>query len=75
MHYSTILVSLLAAFATAAPVDVEIAERQIGNNVGTTSNEYTRSGCRKVIFFFARGSTEVGNMVSASLDSLLSRTY
>ena len=63
MQFSAILVSLLAAVAAAAPVEIE--ERQ-SSNVGTTANEYTRYGCRKVIFFFARGSTEIGNMVSLS---------
>jgi hypothetical protein len=48
----------------AAPVVEErtvIEERQ--STTGITSNEYTQLGCRNVIFFFARGSTEVGNMV------------
>jgi cutinase len=57
-----LITSLLAAFATtifAAPA-TELEARQ---TVGTTENEFTRYGCRDVIFFFARGSTEVGNMV------------
>jgi cutinase len=33
-------------------------------NTGITENEYTRGGCRDTIFFFARGSTKIGNMVS-----------
>jgi cutinase len=57
-----LITSLLAAFATtvfAAPA----AELEVRQTVGTTENEFTRYGCRDVIFFFARGSTEVGNMV------------
>ncbi|KAL3428325.1 cutinase [Phlyctema vagabunda] len=44
--------------------DALIQSRQIGNAVGITENEYTLGGCRDIIFFFARGSTEVGNMGS-----------
>ena len=70
------VLSYLAAFAVAAPIAepapvaeaegaaVDAAVLESRQNVGITSNEYTRYGCRQVIFFFARGSTEVGNMVS-----------
>jgi hypothetical protein len=59
--------SLAAPFAEPAlePVDIEaiadLETRQFSS--GTTSNEFTSGGCRDVIFFFARGSTETGNMV------------
>lgn len=47
------------------PIDIEaiadLETRQFSS--GTTSNEFTSGGCRDVIFFFARGSTEAGNMV------------
>ncbi|KAK1719628.1 cutinase [Colletotrichum lupini] len=33
-------------------------------STGTIAKEYTQGGCRDVIFIFARGSTEVGNMGS-----------
>jgi len=58
-----LFVAAFAALAAAAPTpaDGELAIRQ---SVGITANEYTRSGCKPVIFFFARGSTEVGNMGS-----------
>lgn len=57
-----ILASLTALVAVtyAAPA-VELEVRQ---SVGTTENEFTRFGCRNVLFFFARGSTEAGNLVS-----------
>ncbi|EPS36977.1 hypothetical protein H072_9426 [Dactylellina haptotyla CBS 200.50] len=60
-----LLIASLAALAAAVPTpiegEVELEKRQ---SVGITANEYTRYGCRPVIFFFARGSTEVGNMGS-----------
>lgn len=59
MYYSTLLLSALAVFTAAAPLE----ERQLGNRVGTTASEFSQGGCKDVIFFFARGSTEVGNMV------------
>jgi hypothetical protein len=44
----------------AAPVDAfaDIDKRQI------SEDEFTQNGCRPVLFFFARGSTEPGNLVS-----------
>ncbi|KAK1452995.1 cutinase [Colletotrichum cuscutae] len=39
---------------------VQLQSRQ----TGTIAKEYTQGGCRDVIFIFARGSTEVGNMGS-----------
>ncbi|KAF3911156.1 Cutinase [Arthrobotrys entomopaga] len=50
-----ILASSFIALAAAAAID----KRQ---DVGLISEEYTLSGCRPVIFFFARGSAEAGNM-------------
>jgi len=54
----------LAATAVAIPIDESMTfqARQFGN-VGITENEFSRGGCRDIIFFFARGSTEIGNMV------------
>lgn len=39
-----------------------LSERQ--STTGISSNEFTLLGCRPVIFLFARGSSEVGNMGS-----------
>ncbi|KAI7162060.1 hypothetical protein KC331_g8152 [Hortaea werneckii] len=50
----------LAACVAAAPV-TELIERQIGA-VGTTANELSVGSCRDIIFIFARGSTEIGNL-------------
>ncbi|RMZ74236.1 cutinase precursor [Pyrenophora seminiperda CCB06] len=44
----------LAALATASPIEV----RQFG----TSSSEFSQGGCRDILFAFARGSTEIGNM-------------
>lgn len=44
-----------AALVAAGPVEVR--------QTRTTSSEFTNGGCRDTIFLFARGSTEVGNMV------------
>jgi hypothetical protein len=59
MYTHAVLVSILAALATASPVEV----RQIGGT-GTTSNEFSEGGCKEILFAWARGSTEIGNMVS-----------
>jgi cutinase len=59
----SLLILALAALSVANPVAVAIIEER-QSTTGTTSNEFTQLGCRDVLFFFARGSTEVGNMVS-----------
>ncbi|KAK5955893.1 hypothetical protein OHC33_003535 [Knufia fluminis] len=57
---TTFVLSALAALAAAGPIDT----RQLLDRVGTTENEFSLRGCRDIIFFFARGSSEVGNMGS-----------
>ncbi|KAI7286184.1 hypothetical protein KC345_g1320 [Hortaea werneckii] len=59
MKFTASLLSLAACVA-AAPV-TELIERQIGA-VGTTANELSIGSCRDIIFIFARGSTEIGNL-------------
>jgi cutinase len=56
----------LASAAIALPLEVEdVAKRQL-DRTGITENEFSRSStCGKVVFVWARGSTEVGNMVRA----------
>jgi cutinase len=58
----SLLIIALAALSVANPVPVAVVEER-QSTTGITSNEFTRYGCRDVLFFFARGSTEVGNMV------------
>jgi cutinase len=69
MKAITLLVAL-AATAVALPVaepitkpEVDVQDLERRQSVGTTSNEFKNGGCRDIIWFFARGSTEVGNMV------------
>ncbi|KAF2036204.1 cutinase-domain-containing protein [Setomelanomma holmii] len=57
MYTQVVLISLLAALSAASPVEV----RQLGGT-GTTSNEFSQGGCRDILFAWARGSTEAGNM-------------
>ncbi|KAK2038481.1 cutinase [Colletotrichum somersetense] len=68
------LASVTAAFPTLTETSIsevnvreiearELEARQLGGgNVGITAKEFTQGGCKDVIMFFARGSTEVGNM-------------
>lgn len=57
------LLNLLALASIAAALPLELQERQL-DRTGITENEFSRSlTCGKVIFVWARGSTEVGNMV------------
>ncbi|EKD17368.1 cutinase precursor [Drepanopeziza brunnea f. sp. 'multigermtubi' MB_m1] len=55
-------VSLLAGLVAAGP----IAIRQLGggNSVSINAKEYSTGGCKPIIFFFARGSAEIGTMGS-----------
>ncbi|KAB5572160.1 cutinase-domain-containing protein [Coniochaeta sp. 2T2.1] len=65
----SLLILALAALSVANPLPVAVVEERTvieerQSRTGTTSNEFTKLGCRNVLFFFARGSTEVGNMGS-----------
>jgi len=89
--YLTLALAALAA-ATPAPLkqldepgydlnDPSTIENQQAATTGIISNEFTEFGCRPVVFIFARGSTELGNMgtvvgpqVSDGLKSALGAT-
>lgn len=60
-----------AAIERRQPVS-SIEARQ---TVGTTANEFKAGGCRDIIWFFARGSTEVGNMVRAFVLAIVMSTF
>lgn len=62
--------SLLVAAASASPIEAELQARK---SYGTTSNEYVQNGCNDVLLFFARGSTQSGNVVCST--STQSKTY
>lgn len=51
----------MAVAVLASPIQVQVQKRQY---TSLTENEFTTGGCRDVIFLWARGSTEAGNMVS-----------
>ncbi|KAL1601013.1 hypothetical protein SLS59_005681 [Nothophoma quercina] len=56
---SSILITALAGLAAAGPVEI----RQLGlGGTGSTSKEFSQGGCRDILFAWARGSTEIGNM-------------
>lgn len=70
------ILSLCAALVAAAPiegpievaVDASVADLEV-RQTGLTRNELetgSSSACPKVIFIFARASTELGNMVRSS---------
>lgn len=46
---------VVAGAALASPLGKRVT--------GTTANEFKDGGCRDFIFFFARGTSEPGNMV------------
>lgn len=64
------VIAALAALATASPVASPEAAlegqfneaRDLVKRQGSTSNELNSGSCRDIIFIFARGSTEIGNM-------------
>jgi hypothetical protein len=63
MHFQTsILVTALAALTAANPIET----RQLLGGTGASSSEFSRGGCRDILFAWARGSTEIGNMVGAT---------
>ena len=61
----TVFIALVGAAPVPEPaIDInEVIGIERRQTVGTTANEFKNGGCRDVIWFFARGSTEVGNMV------------
>jgi hypothetical protein len=75
MYTKRILIAALAGLASASPVEVHV--RQLGGT-GASSTEFSRGGCKDILFAFTRGSTEIGNMVCnysmGSMNTLLTRT-
>ncbi|PBP25205.1 hypothetical protein BUE80_DR003706 [Diplocarpon rosae] len=59
MKSHSLVITLLAGLVSSSPL-----ESRQSRYVGVSATEYTQDGCKPVIFFFARGSTEVGNLGS-----------
>jgi len=60
---ATTVATILAGTAAAMPTAV-VERRQFGlGGTGSTANELS-GACKQITFIFARGSTEIGNMVS-----------
>ncbi|KXH50233.1 cutinase [Colletotrichum nymphaeae SA-01] len=65
-----ITIFTLTATALCSPIflihrpQVDTTAQLQSRQTGTIAKEYAQGGCRDVIFIFARGSTEVGNMGS-----------
>lgn len=56
----SILLAALSGLAAAGHIEV----RQLGlGGTGSTSKEFSQGGCKDILFVWARGSTEIGNMV------------
>ncbi|KAI8949766.1 carbohydrate esterase family 5 protein [Xylaria longipes] len=75
MKASVLLSTALAGLASAIPMTLDLSEEMIvklktGKSsgmlevaaTGTTANEFLDGGCRPVIFLYARGSTQDGNV-------------
>ncbi|KAF2017452.1 carbohydrate esterase family 5 protein [Aaosphaeria arxii CBS 175.79] len=54
MYMNTLIAAAILGLATASPVEVR--------QTRTSSSEFSDGGCRDILFAWARGSTEVGNM-------------
>lgn len=85
MKLTLTLFSALLNLTAAAPVTepqpelaidlsqaAHLESRQFGGSSSTANEFSSGSGCRDVIFFFARGSGEVGNMVRFVFCALVS---
>jgi cutinase len=53
----TFLFATLLGLASASPIVIK-------RDIGVVANEYVDGGCRNIIFFYARGTSELGNMGS-----------
>ena len=60
-HFLQVLT--LASLALAFDHSARESKRQLSGRVRSTANEFKDDGCNDIIFVWARGSTEIGNMV------------
>ena len=79
MYTKSIFVAALVGLATTSPIEVRqfgglgslgglsgfggLSALGGGGGGGSSSSEFSQGGCRDILFAFARGSTEIGNMV------------
>ena len=56
MYTESFATFLLIALVAANPINKRAT--------GSIAKEFSQGGCKDVLFAFARGSTEIGNMVS-----------
>lgn len=63
MLFTTITVAVLLGLADATPIEIR--------QTRTTSKEFSLGGCRDILLAWARGSTEIGNMVIILSNSTL----
>ncbi|KAL6158226.1 hypothetical protein ACJBU6_04025 [Exserohilum turcicum] len=79
--FALAIASSATPVAIPASASLELAPRQLLNRTSLTENEFSRAiggGCRDVIFVWARGSTEAGNMgaiIGQPLGDELRREY
>lgn len=76
MSLKVLLIASVAAMALAAPAPTPVEKRQ--TLTGETKNDIVNGSCKPVSFFFARGTTEGGNMgetVGPALETALAKIY
>jgi len=77
MRYTLAAALALVTLASAAPTETVVLDRRQEGVApakgkggapkgGTSSKQFSDNGCKGTVFIFARGSTEPGNVVSAS---------
>ena len=67
----SVLISALLSLAVATPVP-QPADLEVRQLLGS-SNDVEQGNCKDTMFIFARGSTEIGNMVRWTCQLLLLR--
>lgn len=69
---ATIVSVLFASLSLGSPINVEVRDPEVVaelearqfTGTGVTANELKNGPCKPVTYIFARGSTELGNLVS-----------
>jgi cutinase len=61
--FRSLLVSALTTLAVASPMANPETQSLEARQFGTSANDLSSGACKDVTLIFARGSTEIGNMV------------